>query len=29
MKMAYEGFYGAGWHTPINGVTVKPDVYVN
>ncbi|WP_143087086.1 peptidoglycan-binding domain-containing protein [Geodermatophilus ruber] len=29
MKKAYEGYYGAGSYTPINGFTVKPDIYLN
>jgi peptidoglycan hydrolase-like protein with peptidoglycan-binding domain len=29
MKKAYEGFYGAGSYTPINGFTLKPDIYLN
>ncbi len=29
MKSTYEGIYGAGSYTPINGFTVKPDIYLN
>jgi peptidoglycan hydrolase-like protein with peptidoglycan-binding domain len=29
MKTAYEGIYGAGSYTPINGFTVKPDIYLD
>lgn len=29
MKTTYEGIYGAGSYTPINGFTVKPDIYLN
>jgi hypothetical protein len=29
MKTTYEGIYGPGSYTPINGFTVKPDIYLN
>jgi peptidoglycan hydrolase-like protein with peptidoglycan-binding domain len=29
MKTAYEAKYGPGSYTPINGFTVKPDIYLN
>jgi hypothetical protein len=29
MKRTYEGIYGPGSYTPINGFTVKPDIYLN
>jgi peptidoglycan hydrolase-like protein with peptidoglycan-binding domain len=29
MKRTYEGYYGAGSYTPINGFTVKPDIYLS
>jgi hypothetical protein len=29
MKRTYEGIYGAGTYTSINGFTVKPDIYLN
>jgi hypothetical protein len=29
MKTAYEKQYGVGTYTPINGFTVKPDIYLN
>lgn len=29
MKTTWEGIYGAGTYSPVNGFTVKPDIYLN
>lgn len=29
MKTTWEGIYGAGTYKPVNGFTVKPDIYLN
>jgi peptidoglycan hydrolase-like protein with peptidoglycan-binding domain len=29
MKSTWEGIYGVGTYTPVNGFTVKPDIYLN